>query len=143
VFGTNPFAYGIPAGRHAPVVLDVTTTVTSMQKVRVAAQRGSSMPDGVILDRSGNPTTDPREFFSGGLMAPLGHPQAPHKGFGLALVVETLSGVPSGAAYAQARQQLLELEPLVAAPQRAHHRPGHRRRRARGPGASGVQAWRG
>jgi LDH2 family malate/lactate/ureidoglycolate dehydrogenase len=101
VFGTNPFAYGLPAQRHQPVVLDVATTVTSMQKVRVAAQQGRPMPDGVIFDHAGRPITDPVEFLEGGLLAPLGYPQAPHKGFGLALLVDALGGVLSGAGFAQ------------------------------------------
>jgi LDH2 family malate/lactate/ureidoglycolate dehydrogenase len=101
VFGTNPFAYGLPARRHQPVVLDVATTVTSMQKVRVAAQQGMPMPEGVIFDPAGRPITDPGAFLEGGLMAPLGYPQAPHKGFGLALFVDALSGVLSGAGFAQ------------------------------------------
>jgi LDH2 family malate/lactate/ureidoglycolate dehydrogenase len=101
VFGTNPFAYGLPARRHQPVVLDVATTVTSMQKVRVAAQQGRRLPDGVIFDHAGRPTTDPVELLEGGLLAPLGYPQAPHKGFGLALLIDALGGVLSGAGFAQ------------------------------------------
>jgi LDH2 family malate/lactate/ureidoglycolate dehydrogenase len=101
VFGTNPFAYGLPAGRHPPVVLDVATTVTSMQKVRLAAQEGKPMPEGVIFDQAGRPTTDARKFLEGGLIAPLGNPHAPHKGFGLALFVDALAGVLSGGAFAQ------------------------------------------
>jgi LDH2 family malate/lactate/ureidoglycolate dehydrogenase len=72
-----------------------------MQKVRVAAQQGKPMPDGVIFDRLGRPTTDPAAFLEGGLLAPLGHPHAPHKGFGLALLVDALSGVLSGGGFAQ------------------------------------------
>jgi L-2-hydroxycarboxylate dehydrogenase (NAD+) len=101
VFGTNPFAYGLPTRHHQPVVLDVATTVSSMQKVRVAAQQGKSLPEGIILDRAGRPITDPVEFLNGGLMAPLGYPHAPHKGFGLALFVDAVSGVLSGAGFAQ------------------------------------------
>jgi LDH2 family malate/lactate/ureidoglycolate dehydrogenase len=101
VFGTNPFAYGLPARRHQPVVLDVATTVTSMQKVRVAAQQGTPMPEGVIFDPAGRPITDAGAFLEGGLMAPLGYPHAPHKGFGLALFIDALSGVLSGAGFAQ------------------------------------------
>jgi LDH2 family malate/lactate/ureidoglycolate dehydrogenase len=101
VFGTNPFAYGIPTGRHQPVVLDVATTVSSMQKVRVAAQQGTPLPEGVIFDRAGHPATDPAAFLDGGLMAPLGYPHAPHKGFGLALLIDALGGVLSGAGFAQ------------------------------------------
>ena len=101
VFGTNPFAYGLPAGHHPPVVLDVATTMSSMQRVRIAAQQGTPMPEGIIFDRAGRPITDPAEFLKGGLMAPLGYPHAPHKGFGLALLVDALSGVLSGAGFAQ------------------------------------------
>lgn len=101
VFGTNPFAYGLPAQRHPPVVLDVATTVTSMQKVRLAAQQRKPMPEGTIFDQAGRPTTDPEEFFKGGFLAALGSPHAAHKGFGLALFVDALSGVLSGAGFAQ------------------------------------------
>jgi LDH2 family malate/lactate/ureidoglycolate dehydrogenase len=71
VLGTNPFAYGLPAQRHHPVVLDVATTVSSMQRVRVAAQQGTSMPEGVMFDHAGRPITDPGAFLEGGLLAPL------------------------------------------------------------------------
>jgi LDH2 family malate/lactate/ureidoglycolate dehydrogenase len=101
VFGTNPFAYGLPAQRHPPVVLDVATTVSSMQKIRVAAEQGTPTPPGVIFDHAGRPITDPGEFLKGGLMAPLGYPQAPHKGFGLALLIDALGGVLSGAGFAR------------------------------------------
>jgi LDH2 family malate/lactate/ureidoglycolate dehydrogenase len=101
VFGTNPFAYGLPAERHPPVVLDIATTVVAMQKVRVAAKAGKPMPEGLIFDRTGRPTTNPAEFFAGGSLAPLGNPFAPHKGFGLALFIDALSGVLSGAGFAQ------------------------------------------
>jgi LDH2 family malate/lactate/ureidoglycolate dehydrogenase len=101
VLGTNPFAYGLPARDHQPVVLDIATTVSSMQKVRLAAQEGSPMAEGVIFDHSGRATTDPGDMLEGGLMAPLGSPVAPHKGFGLALFVDALSGVLSGAGFAR------------------------------------------
>jgi LDH2 family malate/lactate/ureidoglycolate dehydrogenase len=101
VFGTNPMAYAIPAGRHPPVVLDIATTVSAVQKVRVAAREGRALPEGVVFDRNGAPITDPAEFLRGGLMAPLGHPVAPHKGFGLALLVDALSGVLSGSGFAK------------------------------------------
>ena len=101
VFGTNPLAYGLPAERHPPVVMDIATTVVAMQKVRVAAEQGEPMPEGLIFDRAGLPTTDPAAFFEGGSLAPLGSPHVPHKGFGLALFVDALSGVLSGAGFGQ------------------------------------------
>lgn len=100
-FGTNPFAYAIPVGRYPPVVLDVATTTGAAFKVRLAAQHSRPVPEGMILDRAGHPTTDPNEFVRGGPMAPLGSPAAPHKGFGLALVIDVLAGVLTGATFAR------------------------------------------
>ena len=100
-FGSNPFAYAIPAGRHPPVVLDVATTTGAAFKVRLAAQRNRPVSEGMILDHEGRSTTDPNEFIRGGFMAPLGSPAAPHKGFGLALVFDALAGVLTGAAFAR------------------------------------------
>jgi LDH2 family malate/lactate/ureidoglycolate dehydrogenase len=54
----------------------------------------------MILDHEGRPTTNPNKFVLGGLMAPLGSPAAPHKGFGLALVIDALAGVLTGSAFA-------------------------------------------
>jgi LDH2 family malate/lactate/ureidoglycolate dehydrogenase len=56
---------------------------------------------GTILDSEGRPTTDPAAFLNGGLMAPLGSPAAPHKGFGLALVIDVLAGVLTGSLFAR------------------------------------------
>jgi LDH2 family malate/lactate/ureidoglycolate dehydrogenase len=94
VFGTNPLAYGLPA--DPPVVLDIATSVVAMQKVRVAAEEGTPLPEGLIFDQLGLPTTDARAFFDGGSLAPLGSPHVPHKGFGLALFVEALGAVLTG-----------------------------------------------
>jgi LDH2 family malate/lactate/ureidoglycolate dehydrogenase len=99
VFGTNPLAYGLPA--DPPVVLDIATTVVAMLKVRVAAEHGEAMPEGLIYDSSGLLTTDPAAFFAGGTLASLGSPHVPHKGFGLALFVDALSGVLSGSGFGQ------------------------------------------
>ena len=46
VLGSNPLAFGLPARRHDPVVLDVATSAASMQKVRIAAQEGTPIPEG-------------------------------------------------------------------------------------------------
>jgi LDH2 family malate/lactate/ureidoglycolate dehydrogenase len=83
------------------VVLDVATTTGAAFKVWLAAQHNRPLPEGMILDREGRPATDPNEFVRGGLLAPLGSPAAPHKGFGLALVVDALAGILTGAAFAR------------------------------------------
>jgi LDH2 family malate/lactate/ureidoglycolate dehydrogenase len=101
VFGTNPLAYAVPARRHATVILDIATTVSSVQKIRVAAQQGRQTPEGVILNSAGQPITDPGEFLKGGLLTPLGYPLVPYKGFGLALLIDVLAGVLAGAGFAR------------------------------------------
>src|SRR5215211_7728980 len=53
-FGTNPFAYAIPAGRYPPVVLDVATTTGAAFKVRLAEQHNHPLSEGMILDREGS-----------------------------------------------------------------------------------------
>jgi LDH2 family malate/lactate/ureidoglycolate dehydrogenase len=98
-FGTNPLAYAFPAGRHDPVVFDMATSATAGFKVRLAALQGKSMEPGLILDKAGEPTTDPKEYLNGGLILPVGGEHAAHKGFGLALVVDALAGVLTGAQF--------------------------------------------
>jgi LDH2 family malate/lactate/ureidoglycolate dehydrogenase len=99
--GTNPFAYGLPAGHHPPVVLDMATTAGAAFTVRLAARRGHQMPEGMLLDHAGQPSTEPNDFLAGGLLAPLGFPLAPHKGFGLALLIDSVAGILTGAAFAR------------------------------------------
>ncbi|PVY97483.1 Ldh family oxidoreductase [Actinomycetospora cinnamomea] len=101
VFGTNPLAYGLPTRRHPPVVLDMSTSTSSMQKVRLAAEGGSTVPEGIVLDADGEAAVDPQALFAGGSLAPLGSPLVPHKGFGLALLVDALTGVLSGGRFAR------------------------------------------
>ena len=55
------------------------------------------------------PTTDPAAAAAGGLAIPLGAPEAPYKGFGLALALEALAGVLAGAKFG--RQHAVEVEP--------------------------------
>jgi LDH2 family malate/lactate/ureidoglycolate dehydrogenase len=72
-----------------------------MQKVRVAGANNESLPEGLIVNNEGLPTTDPSAFLDGGSLAPLGAPHAPHKGFGLALLIDVLSGALTGSGFAQ------------------------------------------
>lgn len=95
----NPIAMAVPhtEGR-TPFVLDMTTSVVAVGKIRVAAARGEPVPEGWLLDADGQPTTDPAAFDADppGALLPLGGPVA-HKGFGLALAVEALAGALSPA----------------------------------------------
>jgi uncharacterized oxidoreductase len=96
---TAPISVAIPAGEAGPVVLDFSTAATAEGKIRVARNKGVSVPEGYILDGTGQPTTDPAAFYGPprGALLPFGGPLGGHKGFGLAMAVEMLSGILSGA----------------------------------------------
>jgi len=93
LLSTNPIAVGVPAGDEPPIVLDMATTVAAYGKVKTAAQRGETMPEGWMIDRQGKPLTDPRRA-NEGLLLPIGG----YKGYGLALVFGLLAGTLNGAA---------------------------------------------
>jgi LDH2 family malate/lactate/ureidoglycolate dehydrogenase len=93
LLSTNPIAAAVPAAAEAPVVLDMATTVAAYGKVKAKAQRGETMPEGWMIDREGQPLTDPRRADEGFLL-PIGG----YKGYGLALLVGLLAGTLNGAA---------------------------------------------
>ncbi len=93
LLSTNPIAVAIPAQDERPVLLDMATTVAAYGKVKLAAQRGETMPEGWMVDREGKPLTDPLRAAEGFLL-PIGGA----KGFGLALVFGLLAGTLNGAA---------------------------------------------
>ena len=96
---TNPIAFGIPAGDRGPILLDMATSIVAGGKIMVKRNRKEAAPIGWLLDPQGNPTTDVEVFFAnprGSLL-----PMAGHKGYGLSLIVEILSGILSGAGYSQ------------------------------------------
>lgn len=91
VFGTNPFAYGFPRS-GTPFLMDFATSVTAEGKLRVAVSKGVPIPEGQILDRDRNPSTNPADFYDGGVILPLGG----HKGYGLLMVADLLGGALTG-----------------------------------------------
>ena len=94
LLGTNPIAIGIPSGNEGPLVLDMATSVVSYGQAKATAERDGRLPEGWVVDRRGNPITDP-QFLGQGLLAPIGG----YKGYGLALVVGIFAGVLNGAAF--------------------------------------------
>jgi LDH2 family malate/lactate/ureidoglycolate dehydrogenase len=91
--GTNPLCFAAPTGGAFPLVFDMATTGIAGFKARLAAREGQMLEPGLIADAAGRPSIDPRDFVGGGLLLPVGG----HKGFGLALLVEVLAGVLTGA----------------------------------------------
>ena len=75
------------------MMLDMATSVVAGGKVAAAHAHGRQIPPDWVIDRQGNSSTDPAAFLQGGALRPM----AGHKGYGLGLLIETLSGVLTGA----------------------------------------------
>lgn len=111
LFGTLPLAVGIPAGRHPAVVLDIALGVVSKGKILVAARKGSKIPLGWGVDSTGAATDDPQKVLDGGWTQPIGG----HKGSGMIMVFEVLTGILTGSGIADA------IGDLYADPDRAQN----------------------
>lgn len=92
--GNSPLAYSVPAGKNDPVFLDIAMSATAALKINQAKAEKKSIPDTWLVDDRGNPTTDPQYYGNGGALQPM----AAHKGYGLSLLVDILSGLLSGGA---------------------------------------------
>lgn len=91
VFGTNPFAAGIPAIGE-DIIIDFATAGSAEGKLRVARANGQKVPEGLIITKDGKATIEPEDFYAGGALLPFGG----HKGYCLSLLIELLGGALSG-----------------------------------------------
>jgi LDH2 family malate/lactate/ureidoglycolate dehydrogenase len=98
MLGTNPIAIGFPA-EPEPIIVDMATCAAAYGKIEIAKRAGKSIPDGWAIDDSGLETDDPNAMIQGGALLPLGsrREQGGHKGYCLAIAVDLLCGVLSGA----------------------------------------------
>ncbi|WP_347488859.1 Ldh family oxidoreductase [Desulfoscipio sp. XC116] len=92
-FGTNPISFGFPCVAE-PVVVDMSSSNVARGNIILAAKENRPIPEGWAIDADGNQTTDAQKALKGAVL-PVGGP----KGYALALAVEILAGVISGAAY--------------------------------------------
>lgn len=94
LLGTNPFSISIPAKNHPHICLDMATTVVPRGKLEISLRENKSIPLTWATDVEGKPTDDPSEGLKGTLL-PLGGP----KGYGLALIIDILSGILVNTSY--------------------------------------------
>jgi LDH2 family malate/lactate/ureidoglycolate dehydrogenase len=96
MLSTNPLSFAAPCGRHAPFVLDMSTSIATINRIEMHGQEGRPIPEGWAHDIHGDPTTDPD---AARIVLPLGSSAAlgAYKGAGLAMMVSILSGVLSSA----------------------------------------------
>jgi LDH2 family malate/lactate/ureidoglycolate dehydrogenase len=111
--GTNPLAIAVPAGEEKPFVLDMATSIIAKGAIHLAAKKGESIPVAWALDKDGAPTTDAKAALEG-VVLPLGG----HKGFGLAMAIDILSGILAGGPFGP---HIGELYNNPTTPQRVGH----------------------
>jgi hydroxycarboxylate dehydrogenase B len=90
----NPIAAGVPVSNGPPIILDISTSMIAEGKIKVAFNKGVTVPDGCILDGEGRPTCDPKAFYASppGAILPFGG----HKGYSLSVIAEVLAGALTG-----------------------------------------------
>jgi LDH2 family malate/lactate/ureidoglycolate dehydrogenase len=107
IVGNNPLAIAVPTEAGPEIVLDMALSAVALGKIRLAASAGRPIPDSWATDQSGVPTTDAESAVLGMLL-----PAAGHKGFGLALMIDVLTGVLSGGGWGD------QVRPLYREPDR-------------------------
>jgi len=88
LLGTNPIAITLPNQEGPHVTLDFATSAIAAGKIKVAKAKHEALPPNCLVDKHGNPSTNPNDFFDGGFMIPFGG----HKGYALAVMAELMSG---------------------------------------------------
>ena len=97
---TNPLAAAVPRSQGPPLVIDMSTSVSSFGQVRMRANQGRAVPPDWLIDEKGQFTQDPHSLVGPSrtsALMPLGGTSAGHKGFGLSLLVDIMAGALSGA----------------------------------------------
>ena len=99
--GTNPIAVAAPAKEEPPFVFDAASSVVAGNKIRIAQRLGIMLPAGWVGDDDGNPIMEAIETPPTYQLLPLGSTRegGSHKGYGLACVVDILSGILSGTGF--------------------------------------------
>jgi len=103
---TNPWCAGIPGGAQGPVVLDFATSKIAGGWIYAAKSAGALLPEGCVIDRDGNPTRDPEDYFNGGAILPAGA----QKGYALALVAELIGEAMLGPSTTECNWLLITLD---------------------------------
>lgn len=91
-FGANVWSIGVPAVGE-PMVFDGSMASIAVGKVYQAKAEGVPLAPGCLIDRNGNPSTDPGAYAAGGAVLPFGGELAAHKGYGLALGAALIGGL--------------------------------------------------
>jgi LDH2 family malate/lactate/ureidoglycolate dehydrogenase len=106
VVGNQAFAIAAPRVAAAPLLFDSALSQVSHTEIEALRARGEPLREGIALDANGTPTVDHAAAIAGMLL-----PMGGHRGFGLALMWEVLTGVLSGnERFASRSTPLVELD---------------------------------
>lgn len=94
LLGTNPLAFSCPTKSYGPIMMDMATSVVAKSRLGLYKQEGKLIPEGWALDKQGHPTNDPEEGIKGLIL-----PMAGFKGYEIAMMIDIISGVLSGAGF--------------------------------------------
>ena len=121
VLGTNPIAFAAPAKSNKPFSLDMATSTVALNKVRNYYRRGKEIPLGWAMDNEGQPTSNPKVGYEARRVSPVGGTRelGSHKGYGLAMMVEILCAVLTGA-WAEAGKEDSNGYPVKSTNQTGH-----------------------
>jgi len=93
IIGNDPLSIAFPFRDRGPIVFDISMSQAAGGKIKLAAKNNQKVPMGWGIDRFGRMTENPNEIINGGARLPFGE----HKGYGLAIMLEILNGVLTGA----------------------------------------------
>jgi LDH2 family malate/lactate/ureidoglycolate dehydrogenase len=103
---TNPYAIGIPGGNRGPMVLDFATSAAAAGWVYSARIAGAQLAEGILIDKDGNPSTDPESYFDGGAILTAGGA----KGYALAVAAEMIAEAMLGPATTECNWLMIALD---------------------------------
>lgn len=101
MLGTNPFSVAMPAWEEPDFVFDSATSVVARGKILLARQEGADIPEGWALDAEGRPTTNAEAALRGTVL-----PFGGYKGSGVALIVDLMCSLLSGASSTKGVEEL-------------------------------------
>ena len=93
IIGNNPLAYAVPAGEEYPILLDIALSAVAAAKIFAMKELRQPIPSTWLTDAEGMPVDEVGDWPATGSMVPM----AGHKGYGIALLIETMAGLLPGA----------------------------------------------
>ena len=91
--GNNPFSFAAPLKNGKSAFLDIALSSVAALKIVMAKEKGEKVPSQWLIDQDGRPTGDPSGFPQTAHLQPM----AAHKGYGMAMMVEIMASVITGA----------------------------------------------